>query len=423
MHVRSWAARALVVAILSGGSAARGENISIDVAVARALTGSPAIAQAAADVAVSEGSLRGARALPFNPELGATFGPSFGGGRKLLGGGRTLVDLDVSLSQTIELGGKRGRRIDGAESRRRAARSLARWTRWQVRWDVQRAFYLALIARERLVTAREAETMAAEIKQAVDERLRRGAGTELEVNVAAADAGRAARERLDADRRHAGAKVELAAAIGASARADLEPVGPLPAFSDPDAETEALVAGALARRPDLRAVRAERGAAEADVELEDAQRVPDLTVSLTYGREEEADVTREVLLLGLAIPLPLFNRNQGGRATARAELTRARITELATRREIERQVRAARVAYQRARDAVRAFDRDVVEKLGDNLSLARESFQTGKIGLIEFNVVRRDLVETRLSYLDALEAAVEAWTTLELLAGEPEGSR
>jgi outer membrane protein, heavy metal efflux system len=423
MHVRSWAARALVVAIASGTGAARAENITIDEAVARALAGSPEIAQAAADVAVSEGSLQGARTLPFNPELSAVIGPSFGGGRKLFGNGKTLLDTEVSLSQTIEIGGKRGRRIDGAQARRGAARSLARWTRWEVSWEVRRAFHLALVARDRLATAREAESMAAEIKRATDERLRRGAGTELEVNVAAADAGRAARERLDAERHHAAAKVELAAAIGAPARADLEPVGTLPTFPDVEEPPDVLVARALARRPDLRAARAQRMAAEADVGLEDSLRVPDLTFSFTYGREEDVDLTREVLLVGLSVPLPLFNRNQGGRASARAELTKARIAERATGREVERQVRAARAAYRKAREAVLAFDRDVIEKLGENLSLARQSFQTGKIGLIEFNVVRRDLVETRLSYLDALEEAVQAWTTLELLIGEAEGSR
>jgi outer membrane protein TolC len=73
--------------------------------------------------------------------------------------------------------------------------------------------------------------------------------------------------------------------------------------------------------------------------------------------------------------------------------------------------------YGLALDAVRGFDRDVVEKLKENLDLARESVRSGKIGLLLFNSVRRDLVDTRLAYLDALSELVEARSALELAAG------
>ena len=66
-----------------------------------------------------------------------------------------------------------------------------------------------------------------------------------------------------------------------------------------------------------------------------------------------------------------------------------------------------------------AFDRGVVDKLSENLALARESLRAGKIGLLEFNVVRRDLVETRRAFLDAMSEVVEARAALDAAAGGP----
>jgi cobalt-zinc-cadmium efflux system outer membrane protein len=58
-----------------------------------------------------------------------------------------------------------------------------------------------------------------------------------------------------------------------------------------------------------------------------------------------------------------------------------------------------------------------VDRLGENLALARQALAAGKIGLLEFSIVRRDLVETRLAYLDALAEAVTARAALVAAIG------
>ena len=177
---------------------------------------------------------------------------------------------------------------------------------------------------------------------------------------------------------------------------------------------------ALSARSDLRATKLDRDAAAAGVSLADAEAIPNLGVSFGYSRELEPDLTFQRFSIGVSIPLPVFDRKQGERATARAALRRAPIEEKATRWQAEREIRTAFRAYLRARDAVLAFDLDVVGKLDENLKLAKESFQSGKIGLLEFNVVRRNLVETQLAYLEARRDAVEAMLALEQAAGDVE---
>jgi cobalt-zinc-cadmium efflux system outer membrane protein len=61
---------------------------------------------------------------------------------------------------------------------------------------------------------------------------------------------------------------------------------------------------------------------EAGVNLAKADRVPDVT--LTLGKKKDFQTTVSQTVVGLAIPLPLFNRNQGNLFLHCAELTRLR---------------------------------------------------------------------------------------------------
>ena len=402
--------RFLLVAVMLTASAnsAKAEKIGLGDALLRAEKTNPDLRRSAAEVEEAEGGVVGARTISFNPQLGIEFGPAFRGGEPFSG-------YEVSLTQTFELGGKRKKRVAGAEARRAAAGASLSWTRQLAALRVRRAYFLAIGAREQLETAREGEAVAAELKAAADERLKLGAGTQLEVNTASGIVGRARADRLTVERRYRETRAELAAATGAPAEVDLEPEGELPSFVEIAMIEDDFVALALQARGDLVVLRQERVAAESDLALADALAVPDLNAGPVYGHEGMDDV--DTILLGVSIGLPLWNRNQGGRKVARAAVKRAVVVEDAGRREAHRAARTAYGNYKLAREAVLSFDRDVVERLGENLDLARESFRSGKIGLLEFNIVRRDLVETRRAYLHALAELIEASYALDLTAG------
>lgn len=404
MIVRTGVVVVLVTASATGARAS--QTITLDEALRRADQEHPDIQAGGAGVAVAQGELLTARTRPYNPEVGAAAGPAFGGGS-------TILDFEVSVSQTVELGGKLARRVAVAEARRDVTRARLEAVRQTVASRVRRAFFLALVARDRLETTTRGEAFAEELKAAAEERLRVGAGTRLEANVASAAAGRARRERLDAERRYAAAGVEIAAAIGAPAQADFEPEGELERFPALGTSEAELVARALGQRAELAAAGYDRTAARAELALANSLAIPDIRLSASYGRAEDFDVA----FFGVSVPVPLWNRHQGGRASAAAGVRRAIIIEESARREVERQVRLAYRSYLKAREAVQGFGREVVERIRENLDLARESFRSGKIGLLDLNIVRRELVETRLAYLDAQAEAIEAWFGLEAAVG------
>lgn len=408
--IRAGCVLSLLVCVLVTTSV-RAETITLDQALARAAARNPDLLAANADVEIGEGVLLGARKLPYNPELAARLGPAYGGGQ-------TFFEYEVGINQTVELGGKRSDRIAGADARRRAAVARQQWARRLTGLRVRRAFFLALIARQRLDSARDAEAVATELKAATQERRSLGAATQLDINLGTAAVGRAQAERMASERRYRAARVELAALIGAPAESDLEPEGQMPTFGRAPLDEGAFVRRAL-EREDLAAVGLEVKAAQADVELADDLAVPDVSLGMVAARDA-VDKTN-AFLFGVSLPIPLLNRNQGGRAAARGLLARTNTLADAARRQVEREARAVLRDYTLALDAVHGFDQNVVEKLGENLALARESLKAGKIGLFEFVVVRRDLVDTRVAYLDALAQLVESRFVIELAYGGPVG--
>lgn len=398
------------VLALSGSPPAQGQasTITIEEAVRLALARHTAVRTAQADIAIARGELTSARALALNPSMVGSVGPA-------VGFDTTRTRFQFGFSQPLELGGKRSSRRRGAELRVEAAEARAARQRALIAWNARRTFYLALIARERAAAAAEADSVGAALRSAATERLNLGAGTQLELNVATATYARDRRLRLDAERQLASALFEFRTAIGAQVVDSVLPTGTVPRFADPLPPADSLLGIAMRQRPDLAAVRAERGSAEAAMRFARALIWPDPEVGVTTGREEDLRITQ----LTVSFPLPLWNRSRGDVQAATATVDRSRIIEDSARRAIELEVRDAHQAFVRAIASREAFDADVIDRLAENLLLADESFRAGKISLYVFNTIRRDLVDARLAYLDALAETVERRYVLALATGEP----
>lgn len=397
---------ALISSVLA--PAAYGEPLSLEEAIALAEQRSTEIRSATLALEIAEGELVQAELSPHNPDVSVRAGPA-------LGPGPATLDVEVGVEQKLELGGERADRARASATRRSAAAARLEWARVAARSRARRTFLLAIVERERLAGAVEARAVALEARAAVDERLRLGAATLLEVNVAAAALGRTRSDQLAAERRYRIARTELASHLALDAGADVEPAGDVEVAPAPSASEDELVRGALERRADLRALELEHAAAQADLALAGSTAVPDLGLSITWEHQSREGV--EALFAGVSIPIPLFDRNQGARRAALAALAHAELSAAAARREGERVLRSAYRNEGLTREAVLSFDKEAMGSLGENLRLAQESFRAGKIGLLEFNVVRRDLLDTRLAYLDALGEWVEARHTLALASG------
>ncbi|MFH1569972.1 MAG: TolC family protein [Gemmatimonadota bacterium] len=163
-----------------------------------------------------------------------------------------------------------------------------------------------------------------------------------------------------------------------------------PPAADPPAGTHLAVAAAQA---DVRA-------AEASLALARADRFP--APGLTAGVETHDPSGGEsgiLPLVGLAVPLPLFDRNAAAIAQARAELDRASgLLEVA-----EQESRAAVAAAARQLAAARAraeSDRGVLDDAVRVTSLANRAYEEGAFPLASVLEAQRAARDARIRYVE-----------------------
>jgi cobalt-zinc-cadmium efflux system outer membrane protein len=401
-----WLAVALAClgAAAPGTAAAAADEMTFDRALAAASQG-PRLARLAADVAVAKAALVAAETYPHNPVLEVEAADRSGAD------GAT-TDRSVALSQPLELAGQRGERRAAAEADLAAARAAFEQARVAVLGQAALAFARAVHRRELLAVEETEAELVRSFASMVERRLDAGSATAVALALAQAGLARAERGLALATGAYRTAQARLAEVVGGSGAALAAPAGDLPPLRPPPA-LDAVLAAAVARRGDLAAAGASIEAAEARRRLARSLRYPDLTVGARVGREEGDDLVG----IGVAVPLPLFDRNQGGVAEAEAELAAARTDLAVAELVVRREVAAAHGRLTAALEARRLTERLGVTPLEDGLALLERSFEAGKIGAAELLLYRRELVEGRRQAVEALGEAWEAAVELAVAAG------
>jgi cobalt-zinc-cadmium efflux system outer membrane protein len=368
--------------------------LTLESALERARTHSFAVVSARHKVEEARARLRGARALRDNPVVEGAYG---------FRDDEQPNDYALGLSQTLELGGRRGARARAAQAALEQEQALASDAGTRTLREVAFAFLRALAARERLRLARAAEADAESVERIAERRHAAGDVARLDVNLAAGALARARSAAAAAAATEALALGELRILLALPADAALTlsgEVGPRPTR-----ELEALLKAA-GSRADLQAAEAERRQAQAEIEAGRGQRWPDVTPAVRYERDEGTNV----LWGGLTLSLPVFSRGQEQRGVAEARAARVDAELLALRRAARVEVESAFEA-QRLRLEALAVLRDAAARIEENETLARRSYDVGQIGLAELLLVRRETVDAKLAHLerrlDAAEGEVE----------------
>lgn len=404
MRLRQCAAVPVFVCVLQSNAVAQSISLTLDDALVRAREQAPAVLIARARIGEARGRLAGARVrFRENPTIDAGTGP------RVTEAG-TLTDLDVGFAQVFETGGQRAARIAGAEAaiaRETAAADEAR--RLALR-AVGLAYLRTLYAQERIALLRGSETIAAEVLTVADRRNAAGDIAVLDVNIAKIALARARAARLAAEGERTLFAGELQRLLGMPSGSDVVAAGSLRRQRRSDLAT---LLAAVANRPDLRAMDADIRDAEADVRLGRAATRPDIGLGARMKREEG----HKAVLGELTVTLPFFNQGQELRATGTARASRVRLELETTRASIESEVRSLYAAFAARDAALAAFEQDAMPGMDENDALARRSFEVGQISLPELLLVRRELVETRLEYLNRLLEVAEAAIEQDATAG------
>ena len=172
---------------------------------------------------------------------------------------------------------------------------------------------------------------------------------------------------------------------------------------------DALIRTALSRRPDLLAATAAVLASEATSRLAIANGTADPTLEGEYDRAG----TDNSAGFNVNIPLRLFDRNQGNKATARIEIENSQFTVAATRNQVVSDVDQAWVGYTHAKSLSDRFTSHYLDESSDVLSIARFAFDHGGLALIDYLDALRD---ARSATTDALSAYSNTWLAIHQLS-------
>ncbi len=166
----------------------------------------------------------------------------------------------------------------------------------------------------------------------------------------------------------------------------------------------------LARHPGLQASQLQTEIAETRIALAEAQRIPQVQVSLLYRRQEASDT--DAIDAGLQIPLPLFNSGAEAIEAARSERRAAIAQYERARRETESGVRLAHRRLEQALAHWNFLESEIVPRLESWERTAEARHAAGDLALAELLPVQRSRVSQQLGALEARREVFVAWAEL-----------
>jgi cobalt-zinc-cadmium efflux system outer membrane protein len=387
-------------------------SVSLREALAAALLHAPDLAAWPWEVRAEEARALQEGLLP-NPSLGTeveNFG-RFGG--DVDGDGVEASQTTVSLTQLLELGGKRGKRASVA----RLDGRLAAWDYERARRDAAartlKAFVAGLVAQERLALAEEGVALARRAAGAVRDQVDAGVGSPAEHTRAEASLAQAEAEAARRGREHRAARIALAATWG----------GATPGFSRLDGTLEPAAAPrpldelrqALRENPDLARWVTAVERAEAGVALEEARRIPDVTVRVGSRRFVSAETN--AFVAEVSVPLPVFDRNQGGVREAYERLGKTRAEQHAAAVSADAALGTAYEELLAAFEHATELRRRVLPRTETALEATRRGHREGVLRYLDVLDAQRTVFDVRGEYLESLARYHAAAADLERLTG------
>ncbi len=343
------------------------------------------------------------------------------GGTGALTGSSSENNLSLGVSQEFFLAGKREKRLVIAELE-------LEMYRWQLldrervlREEVKTAFYDVILAEQRLSLSDRFIALNRQLLDVTNERLAAGDIPELEMNLIKVELSRSEGARLDVEKTLNQNQGKLWTLMGLSP-------GEYPSISG-EFETGTVLTKKLAdlkqtardKRPDLRALEAEKIRGEADISLARAEGIPNLTAGLALKRDttateiggiEEKD-TAYTISLRLSMPIPLFDRNQAGVREARAKKSSSESRLTDATRNAEREVETAYASLLNAEKVLSLYKSSIIPQLEENLKLTQEAYRLGEVGILAVIQEQKKYFEVSDGYLTALHDRQAALVKLE----------
>ena len=359
-----------------------------------ALNANPAVAAAGARVQALRGKWVQVGLAP-NPTIGYVGGE--------IGNDDAAGQQGGFVGQEFITGGKLG--LNRAVVEQEVARAEQEWAaiRQRVLTDVRTGYYDVLIAQRKLDLTRDLVRVSEQAVEASKALLKAKEvsevgllQTEVESQTAQILARRARNENEAAWRR-------LSSVLG---RPDLAPqrlagdLGEAETGLNWDEQLQRLVT----QSPEVAAAVAELQRARWALDRAYAQVKPDVNVQVAVQYDNATGDTISGVQVGL--PIPLWNKNQGGIQQAQGEIAAAERDIERVELGLRRRLATAFQSYQDANFQVTKYADDILPKAQQTFDLVSRGYKAGEVGYLDMLTAQRTYFQTNLAYVESLR---ELW--------------
>ena len=367
-------------------------------AVARALVAAPLVVRSdrMRDVVAAERVGAGVL-LPANPVASATVGH-----RRDESGSRppaTGTEWSLRVEQMVEVAGQRGTRVREADRAVAVAAEEQRLARLDTRVAARSAYVSLQVVRAQADAAARRLELGDQLLQAARARVRAGAASDIELHLAEVERGRFEHEHAEAELAVGDAERALQLVTGIDGDVRIEPTSPLSPPPPVQGELHALVERAVANRAERQVVRSAVAHVDATTTRLSRERVPNPTLFVDVGEQVPGQL---YVGGGVALPLPLWRRNQGELARARAERRRLEDEDRLLVREIELEVATALRTLQTRQAEAKLWSERIVPSAEANMELVRQGWLGGKLDLFRVVQVAREAADARRRELEVI---------------------
>ncbi len=324
------------------------------------------------------------------------------------------LESTVQIGQPIELGGKRPKRKTLSILRQ----NLAQWDyeskRLDVISEVTMAFVNVLAAQERLSITEEIVNLSEEVLKTVSERVKAGKVSPIEETKARVElsTSRIELERAKSDLESA--RKGLSATWGNTQPTFKKAIGNLEAIEPPSPLQE--LYDLVKQNPDVARWSVEMKERRASLILEEAQRMPDITVNGGVRHFNETD--DHAFVAGVSVPLPIFNRNQGGILEARFRMNKAEKEKEAAEIRVRTMLAEAYQSLQTAFTTIKTLENDVLPGARSTFNAVVEGYKFGKFGYLDVLDAQKTLFEVKQRYVGTLADYHKSLIDIKRLIGQ-----
>ena len=398
-------------------------GLSLDGAVARALSQEPSLRSARSQIDVAQGMRRQASLRP-NPTV------SFERREEPAG---TDNQTTVGVEWPLDLF-RKGPRVASADREVTAVQSAVADRERLLQSEVRARYGEALAAIRDLTILDELVAATRRQHELLRSRVEEGATPPLERNLLDVELRRLEAERLLHIGRTEAAFFELKRILGMRADAALTVretlEGTVRRETGPTqlGDADAVIDG----RADVREAAARVEVADAKIEQAQAEGRFDISLFANYMRMDAGFPQRafatdgslqrvrglfHYVSGGAMVTVPILNRNQGEIAAARAERAGAAAAYEAARLTADAELAVARARDERARQAVNAYSSGAQTLARENLNVVSQSYDLGRVTVFDVLTEQRRYLDVERAYTETLRAAYEARTALNRALG------